>query len=104
MSKDMKVIMEHWGRFVVEEKVDKEQLADVITRLKDIEDSEITAGDLKFLINMLGKDIASGNKIGKEIIDAAADAGIGLAADAAGIGILTSGAKLAANVAKRAKS
>ena len=52
---------------------------------------------------MLGKDIASGNKIGKEIIDAAADAGIGLAADAAGIGILTSGAKLAANVAKRAK-
>tara|TARA_R110002126_G_scaffold41349_3_gene120353 strand:+ start:1245 stop:1826 length:582 start_codon:yes stop_codon:yes gene_type:complete len=103
MSDKMKVIMEHWGRFVVEEKVDKEQLADVITRLKDMEDAEITAGDLKFLINMLGKDIASGNKVGKEIIDAAADAGIGLAADAAGIGILTSGAKLVANVAKRAK-
>jgi len=103
MSKEMKVIMERWDRFVIEEKVDKEQLADVITRLKDIEDAEITAGDLKFLINMLGKDIASGNKVGKEIIDAAADAGIGLAADAAGIGILISGAKLVANVAKRAK-
>ena len=103
MSNDMKIIMENWDRFIISEKVDKEKLADILTRLKDMEDGEIKAGDLKFLINMLGRDIASGNKLGKEIVDAAADAGIGIAADAVGLGILTSGAKLVANVGKRAK-
>jgi len=103
MSSEMKVIMENWDRFIISERIDKEKLADILTRLKDIDNAEITAGDLKFLINMLGRDIASGNKLGKEIADAAADAGIGLAADAVGLGILTSGGKLAANVAKRAK-
>jgi len=103
MSNEMKVIMENWDRFIISERIDKEKLADILTRLKDIDNAEITAGDLKFLINMLGRDIASGNKLGKEIADAAADAGIGLAADAVGLGILTSGGKLAANVAKRAK-
>ena len=103
MSKEMKVIMERWDRFIIEEKIDREQLSDIISRLKDIKDAEITAGDLKFLIKMLGRDIASGNKLGNELKDAAADVGIGLAADAVGLGILASGAKLVANVGKRAK-
>tara|TARA_R110000823_G_C15699795_1_gene476345 strand:+ start:74 stop:655 length:582 start_codon:yes stop_codon:yes gene_type:complete len=103
MSKEMKVIMERWDRFVISEKVDKQRLADILTRLKDMDDGEITAGDLKFLIKMLGRDIAGGNKLGKQFVDAAADASIGIAADSVGLGILTSGAKLAANVAKRAK-
>ena len=103
MSKEMKVIMERWDRFIIEEKIDREQLSDIISRLKDIKDAEIKAGDLKFLIKMLGRDIASGNKLGNELKDAAADVGFGLAADAVGLGILASGAKLVANVGKRAK-
>tara|TARA_R110002126_G_C10200247_1_gene476849 strand:+ start:17 stop:601 length:585 start_codon:yes stop_codon:yes gene_type:complete len=104
MSSEMKVIMERWDRFVVEEgKDDKVKLADIISRLKDIEDSEITAGDLRFLINMLAKDIASGNKLGKELAGAVADAGIDFALGAGGLGIITSGMKLISNVANRAK-
>ena len=104
MSSEMKVIMERWDRFVVEEgKDDKVKLADIISRLKDIEDSEITAGDLRFLINMLAKDIASGNKLGKELAGAVADAGIDFALGAGGLGIITSGVKLISNVANRAK-
>ena len=107
MSKQMKVIMERWDKFVVFESIDKNKLADIITRLKDIDSAEITAGDLKFLISMLGRDIASGNKLGKELsqaaVDTAVDTAIGKVADVAGYGLLVSGAKLAANVAKRAK-
>ena len=99
----MKLIMERWDSFVIQEQVNKTALSDILTRLKDLDDGEITAGDLKFLITMLGRDIASGNKLGSELKTAAVDAGIGLAADAVGLGILTSGAKLASNVAKRAK-
>ena len=54
MSNEMKVIMERWDRFVISEKVDKQRLADILTRLKDMDDGEITAGDLKFLIKSIG--------------------------------------------------
>ena len=33
MSKDMKLIMERWDKFVIEEQVNKTALSDILTRL-----------------------------------------------------------------------
>ena len=102
MSKDMKLIMERWDGFL-NEAVDQEKLADVITKLKSIEGNTPTAGDLKFLVDYIARDIASGNALSKEVSAAAMASGVDLAADLAGVGLVKNASKFLANVAKRAK-
>jgi len=102
----MKSLIENWNKFVNEQESDQERFADILSKFKSIQGDKINAGQLKFLVKFIAKDVASGGKLGKQLENAAIDAGIDIAAvasDAIGFGILRSGSKLVANVSKRAK-
>jgi hypothetical protein len=101
----MKVIMESWDRYLVEA-TDTGQIADILSRLKSIDDANVTVADLKFLIKYLARDIASGGKLTKDLESMAVEGGLDLGAflgSVAGVGFLRSGGKLMSSVAKRAK-
>ena len=101
----MKAIMENWrqGIFEVSRSERRDRLADVLSRLKSIQGAQVTAEDLKFLIGVMARDIASGGSFSKELESAAGAAGIELAADVVGLGLIKNSAKLVGSVAKRAK-
>ena len=101
---EMKLIMENWRQCITEApSAQRERLADVLSRLKSIQGAQVTAEDLKFLVGVMARDIASGGKFSKELETAASESGIDLAADAAGLGLLKNSAKLVGAVTKRAK-
>ncbi|MAS68990.1 MAG: hypothetical protein CMC43_06655 [Flavobacteriaceae bacterium] len=102
----MKTLIENWNKFVNEEENEKEQFADILSKFKSIQGDSVNAGQLKFLVRFIARDVASGGKLGKQLETAAVDAGIDLASAASGaigFGLLRSGSKLVANVSKRAK-
>ncbi len=102
----MKTLIENWNKFVNEQESEQEQIADILSKFKSIQGDKINAGQLKFLVRFIARDVASGGKLGKQLENAAIDAGIDLASVASGaigFGLLRSGSKLVANVSKRAK-
>ena len=99
----MKLIMERWDGFL-NEAVDQEKLADVITKLKSIEGNTPTAADLKFLVDYIARDIASGNALSKEVSAAAMASGVDLAADLAGVGLVKNASKFLAKCCEKSES
>ncbi|HCY81948.1 MAG TPA: hypothetical protein DHV22_10295 [Xanthomarina gelatinilytica] len=102
----MKTLIENWNKFVNEQETEDDKIADILSKFKSIQGDNINAGQLKFLIRFIAKDIASGGKLGKQLESAAIDAGVDIASfatGALGFGLVRSGAKLVSNVSKRAK-
>jgi len=102
---EMNLIMEKWRHSIVEasSRERRERLADVLSRLKSIQGAQVTAEDLKFLVGVMARDIASGGAFSKELEAAASESGIEITADVVGLGLLKNSAKLVGAVAKRAK-
>tara|TARA_Y100000592_G_scaffold36041_1_gene57191 strand:+ start:3642 stop:4220 length:579 start_codon:yes stop_codon:yes gene_type:complete len=102
----MKTLIENWNKFVNEQETETDKFADILSKFKSIQGDSINAGQLKFLVRFIAKDIASGGKLGKQLETAAIDAGVDIASfatGAIGFGLVRSGAKLVSNVSKRAK-
>ena len=102
----MRTLIENWNKFVNEQESEQEKFADILSKFKSIQGDNINAGQLKFLIRFIAKDLASGGKLGKQLEIAAIDAGIDIASfatGALGFGLVRSAAQLASNVSKRAK-
>ena len=102
----MKTLIENWNKFVNEQENEQEQIADILSKFKSIQGDKINAGQLKFLVRFIARDVASGGKLGKQLESAAVDAGVDIASfatGALGFGLVRSGSELVANVSKRAK-
>ena len=102
----MKALIENWNKFVNEQESEQEKFADILSKFKSIQGDSINAGQLRFLVRFIAKDVASGGKLGKQLERAAVDAGIDVASfatGALGFGLVRSGAQLVSNVSKRAK-
>ena len=102
---EMKLIMENWREFQLTEEVDVDRISDILTRLKDIGGREaIRVGDIKFLVSILARQVATGGNFLKELEKGALEAGIDLGADALpGLNLVKGAGKLVANLGKRAK-
>jgi len=101
---DMKLIMEGWRHFHEQQEDQGDRIADILTRLNDLEGRQtIEVGDIKFLVALLARQIASGGKLLQQLQKGAAAAGVEVAADAMGLGILKSAGSLVAGLGKRAK-
>tara|TARA_R110002126_G_C10196161_1_gene476427 strand:- start:12 stop:575 length:564 start_codon:yes stop_codon:yes gene_type:complete len=97
--------MEGWREFQLTEEFDIDRISDILTRLRDLDGREdVTAGDIKFLVSVLGRQIATGGKFLKELEKGALEAGIDVGTDALpGLKIIAGAGKLVANLGKRAK-
>ena len=97
--------MENWREFQLTEEVDVDRISDILTRLKDIGGREaVRVGDIKFLVSILARQVATGGNFLKELEKGALEAGIDLGADALpGLNLVKGAGKLVANLGKRAK-
>ena len=102
---EMKLIMENWREFQLTEDANADRVLDILTRLKDLDGREaVRVGDIRFLVTVLARQVATGGNFLKELEKGALEAGIDLGGDAVpGLNLVKGAGKLVANLGKRAK-